>query len=328
MKNLVVVTGYRELRALFKAFAGGHLPFVVLLATPGLGKSANLEKMLKNKGCLFLGGGSMSAYGTYCEIATHKDKPIVLDDADTLLGSMDGKVLLRAVTETKCVKTVRWTKKVSGAVPPMIETRSPVMLIINDLSATERAIPAILSRALFRTFRPDFEEARGEVARWFYDQEIFDVWSALIPWLSKAGPPDLRLLRLAAAAKEGGIDWREDLLCATALGDDDRAIVRLLLDHRERRYGWKVRLHRELIAKGVELAQSTFFRRLDEVVAQMPTPSRMKVKGAPPDRGNLGNPKTPQARAAKRTRAPEGGKVGNSTGSQIPEGKPVLTVVA
>ena len=72
MKNPVVVTNYRELRALFKAFANGHLPFVVLLATPGLGKSHNIEKMLKKKGCLFLGGGSMSAFGTYCEIVAHK----------------------------------------------------------------------------------------------------------------------------------------------------------------------------------------------------------------------------------------------------------------
>ena len=81
MKNPVVISAYRDLRALFKAFAEGHLPFVVLLATPGLGKSFNLEKMLRRKGCLFLGGGSMSTYGTYCAIAQHKDKPIILDDA-------------------------------------------------------------------------------------------------------------------------------------------------------------------------------------------------------------------------------------------------------
>lgn len=149
MKNPVVVTGYRELRVLFKAFAEGHLPFVVLLATPGLGKSFNIEARLKKKGCLFLGGGSMSAYGTYSAIAAHKDKPIVLDDADTLLSTMDGKVLLRAVTDTRMTRVVRWTKKVSGAVPPEIETKSPVMLIINDLPATERAIPALLSRAAY-----------------------------------------------------------------------------------------------------------------------------------------------------------------------------------
>ncbi len=160
---------------------------------------------------------------------------------------------------------------------------------MNDLGATERAIPAILSRALFRTFKPDFEEARREVARWFHDQEIFDVWSALIPWLSKAGPPDMRLLRLAAAAKEGGIDWREDLLAATALGGDDREIVRLLLDRPDRKHGWRVRLHRTLTVQGVAIPQSTLFRRLDELVAEMPVARRIRVRGKTPDREKLGN---------------------------------------
>jgi hypothetical protein len=320
MKNPVVISGYRDLRSLFKAFAEGHLPFVVLLATPGLGKSWNLERMLRRKGCLFLGGGSMSAYGTYVAIAANRDKPIILDDADTLLGSMDGKVILRALTETRSTKTVRWTKKATGAVPPEIETKSAVMLIINDLAATERAIPAILSRALFRTFKPNFEEARREVARWFHDQEIFDVWSALIPWLAKAGPPDMRLLRLAAAAKEGGIDWREDLLAATALGDDDRELVRLLLDRPDRRHGWKMRLHRALTAQGVEMPQSTFFRRLDELVAEMPVARRIRVRGKAPEGENLGS-------SSARPQPVDREKLGATTSSQILTQKPVLTVV-
>ena len=107
---------------------------------------------------------------------------------------------------------------------------------------------------------------------------------------ASAGSPDSHvpvvLLRLAASAKEGGIDWTEDLLCATNLGDEDRAIVRLLLEGRDRRHGWKRRLHRALLTKGVEIPQSTFFRRLDDIVAEMPAPRRMRVRGKAPEREN------------------------------------------
>jgi hypothetical protein len=121
------VTTYDELRKYCAAFAAGHFEVFILLGNPGLAKSTLLRKELESRENKWL-EGTVSAFRLYCEAYWNRNKPIVIDDVDTLYGDWAAirvlKCLCRPIRSSSSAGTRQpssWTSRVCLGT----STRSP-----------------------------------------------------------------------------------------------------------------------------------------------------------------------------------------------------------
>lgn len=264
MTTAAVITTYAEFQRLVRKFVEGSINFLLIEASPGLGKSWLAQTILDGGG-LFLDNASLSPVGLFAALHAHKDKPVVLSDVDEILRSPEGRRLLAALTETREVKTVEWAKQNrlldAAGCPRAFETRSNVLLISNDIEGLRRRIPAILSRATYRRFAPGKQEVREAAASWFDDAEVFRLWSLALPFIEA---PDLRTLKKARELRAAGEAWEVEILKDADLDRLGSEIIRRL-PIGERPYGYRAQILRDLRAAGLRPPTKTFYRRVERL---------------------------------------------------------------
>ena len=106
-RNAVVVEHYRELSAFTKAFAAGHLRFLMVVGPAGTGKSHAMRGALDGRAAWI--DGNATAFGVYCAAFLHQDQPIVLDDIDALHRNSTGIQLLKQLCQSEPSRTLGGT---------------------------------------------------------------------------------------------------------------------------------------------------------------------------------------------------------------------------
>lgn len=229
-----IITNWNQLNAYVEGFASGGCSLLVIISPPGLSKSHNLEQVAEETDSLIV-RGRHSPISFFCSLFHFQDRPVIIDDADSVMGDKLCREYIKLLTETKKVKTLRWetstTKLDDRGVPDCFETSSPVCIATNSWSDSDPIYQAIASRAHLVWFLPPWAETYQYLAMWFWDQEILDYIYDRLDVLTK---PDLRIAVKASELKEMGLPfapWQEviDDHC-----DDDSGIkIRELIDAKE-----------------------------------------------------------------------------------------------
>ena len=102
----IVVQTYAELEKYVLAFASGCLNLLLLLGSPGLGKSQVVRQALGENAYWI--DGNASAIGVYMAAYEHRGQPLALDDVDGLHRNRQGVRLLKCLCQTERQKTLSW----------------------------------------------------------------------------------------------------------------------------------------------------------------------------------------------------------------------------
>jgi len=276
------VTKYNELEELLSAFASGDIPLLVVVGRSGLGKSRSIRRAIGTKEALVI-KGRKSALDFYLDLYAHKDKPVILDDAEDLMGQRLCRDYVKALTETEDFRRLDYGTRTrilaEEDVPPFFWTKSNVAVITNHWTETDPIFVALESRAEFIYFDPDWAEVYREVGKWFWDQEIFDYVGERLDSLRE---PDVRLYLKAYNRKKAGLSklgWRR--LIDAHVDDKYGLAVRRLLDDKSHPSNTA---RAEAFIKETEADRATFYRRLKQIKRYRPgkKPRRIVLKTKSP----------------------------------------------
>src|SRR6516165_872801 len=216
--HAVCLATFAELEPYVRAFSAGHLNLLMIFGPPGVGKSRSVRQALGNQVCWI--GGQATPFGIYLRAYEHRHQPIVLDDVDGLYADRLGVRLLKALGQTERTKTICWqtaapTLARSG-IPRQFTTTSRVALLGNDWKTLSADVAALEDRGHLLLFEPSPLEIHRQAARWFWDQEIFDL---VADHLHLMAQHSLRTYHNAWELKQAGLDWRQGVLgrCLTGL---------------------------------------------------------------------------------------------------------------
>jgi hypothetical protein len=308
-KHEIRLTTYAELRQIAKHFADRKINLMMLIGSPGLGKTQILEESCQRIPYLKV-DGKKNPIDLFIDLYHNLDELTVLDDTDGLLDNKDGQVLIRQLTDTKAVRRVSWGTRTSilasqnPPVPNHFDTTSPVCVITNRRRASGM-YGAIESRAMVFHFDPPWTEAYEYATTWFKDQEILDFIHSNLGHLRH---PDLRLLDQAVKLRNlrlANHDWRTVFSHCLTIDMVEREVRRLTavkMPNAERA--------RQFVQGGFG-DRATFYRRLKEILARktQPIPPRIivtpKVAGGSSSLATTTSTKTPATASKKASRKPK-----------------------
>jgi hypothetical protein len=212
----LVVRTYEELDRYVRAFGQGHLGLLVLSGNPGLGKSHELKAALGSEVCVI--EGNTTAFGMYLRLHAAADLPVLIDDVDSLYRDRDAVRLLKCLCQTDPIRTISWNSDartlVKKNIPSQFQTTSKVAIVANEWQQSNKDVLALEDRGHLIHFAPDEAEVHGKVAKWFWDQEVFDYLGERLQLIQQ---PSFRHYIAAAELKQAGLEWREAVL-ARCLG--------------------------------------------------------------------------------------------------------------
>lgn len=274
--HAIRVTTYAELQCYVHAFAQGHLNLLLLMGSPGVGKSRCVRQALTGPVCWI--GGQATPLGIYVQAYQHRHQPIVLDDVDGLHRDPNGVRLLKALCQTEKTKTVGWlTRDGRGPcadVPPQFTTRSRVLVIGNDWKTGNADVAALEDRGHLLHFAPSALEVHRHAAEWFWDQEIFDLVATHLPVM---GQPSLRAYVQAWELKRAGLDWRQGVL-SRCLSGTALAVAKLRADPTFANEAARVRA----FVQGGHGCRATYFQHARKLPAKPAVPAIVLRQTAPP----------------------------------------------
>ncbi|MCE9566587.1 MAG: ATP-binding protein [Planctomycetes bacterium] len=277
--HAVLVTTYDELDRLLNAFAKGHLPLLILLGTPGVGKSRAVSRALPEPTAGWISGNA-SAFGLYCATYEHRNKPLVIDDVDSLYSDRAAVRLLKGLCQTDLLKTVGWHTDAKtlerDEIPKSFPTTSVVCLIANEWRTTSVNVAAIEDRGFVVNFQPDALEVHRTAASWFWDQEVHDFIGENLGLLD--GPHSYRTYTAAAQFKQGGLDWREMTLSRWAMPTRVAAVVLL---KRDTSFKNEEARAKAFVTQG-HGCRATYFNLTKTLKGRTSTATRFVVAGSPP----------------------------------------------
>jgi hypothetical protein len=202
---------YAELEAYVRAFAAGHLPLLMLIGPPGVGKSRCLRQALDSRAGWL--SGQATPLGIYLQAYEYRNQPLILDDVDGLYADRSGVRLLKALCQSEPVKTLGWHTATPilalRDVPQQFTTISQVALIGNDWKTLNADVAALEDRGHVLVFEPTALEVHRQAASWFWDQQVFDFVAAQLHLMEQHS---LRTYRQAHELKQAGLDWRRTVL--------------------------------------------------------------------------------------------------------------------
>ena len=211
--NFDIITQYHELTEYSNAFAAKKIGFLLLVGSPGSGKSSQMKADLKNKHCTWI-DNHVTNLGLYCSVYESNNAPVVLDDVNHFLKNKIACSLIKALTQTEEIRNVSWesTAKVleDRDVPRKYKTSSPICLIANMWDATNADYAAIQDRALPVAFFPTAETIHNRVIElgWCKDREILNFVGE---HLSEIPQPSMREYYQAGCYKRAGMNWKKKL---------------------------------------------------------------------------------------------------------------------
>ncbi|HEV3446244.1 MAG TPA: hypothetical protein VG099_16495 [Gemmataceae bacterium] len=205
------LTSYTDLEKMVRGFARGNLNLLILLGSHGLGKSRALRQAMAGQACWL--EGNASAFGLYCQLWRHRNRPVVLDDLDGLYANRDGIRLLKSLTQTEPHKTVSWYTDAATLqreqIPQEFHTSSRLAIITNEWKTLNRNVAALQDRGHVVIFEPTPQEVHTRTAEWYWDQEIYDFVGERLNLIQEAS---MRHYVAAWELKEAGLDWRSLVL--------------------------------------------------------------------------------------------------------------------
>lgn len=199
---------YEELTTHIAAFANGYFPLMILLGGAGLGKS-RLAKTITEGKCHWI-LGRVTPLQLYCQAYLHRDQDLVFDDVDDICLERQSIGLLKDLCQTEISKEVAWYSSTRALrdenIPNRFATSSRVLLILNDWHSVSGRLAAVEDRAHVVSFEPSAWEVHKETARWFTDQEVFDLIGDNHHLIDS---PSMRLYQLSLFRKQAGLDWKK-----------------------------------------------------------------------------------------------------------------------
>ncbi len=280
---------YADLHRKFDIFLGGFAESNMLfIARWGIGKSFYI-KQHANRKITHIMEGNLRPLKTYMELYLHRNKLLVLDDAETLWADKAGRIIMRELTETSFPKTISWTSTVKflekDGIPISYDTNSRACIICNSFrfGRTDETA-AILDRCQCYYFDPTNEEVARYVAYWFWDQEVFDYAAANLHGI------DQLTARMYVKASErrahGDHKWRNEF---TLLHGPDLIVQQVCTSGEFPSAEDRVAEFRRLTAllperDGAPMSRATFMRYQADLKARgqltsRPPRLRLKVKG-------------------------------------------------
>ncbi|WP_164102226.1 hypothetical protein [Candidatus Laterigemmans baculatus] len=202
---------------LYAAFMSGYFPLLIVVGDPGRSKSWYFEQ--QDAESLQIIKGNASPFQTYRTLWEHRNKLIVLDDAEVLWANLEGRRLIRQATELKSCKTIYWEKASrqleKDGIPRSFQTKSRFCIICNRfVSSQAEDQAAILDRAHFIYFDPTNAELHKYVGSWYWDQAIYDF---IGHHLGNLQGLSVRSYVRAYHRKQAGIEWKQWVLETFAL---------------------------------------------------------------------------------------------------------------
>jgi hypothetical protein len=208
-----LITTYKELTEYTLAFANGDIGFLLMVGSPGSGKSRQVRADLAGKPICWI-DNHVTPMGLYVAAYEAHDIPIVLDDVNHFISTKQSCSLIKALTQTEDEKAVSWenpnsTMMDAREIPRSFTTRSPVCLIGNTWDRRNDDYMAIQDRALPVAFYPTAETIHGRV------QELgwcdADVLAFIERNLANIPQPSMREYYNGMRYKRAKMDWRQKL---------------------------------------------------------------------------------------------------------------------
>jgi hypothetical protein len=267
---------YHELRQFTEAFAQGHFHLLILVGGPGLAKSHLLRDAVGHDSCWI--EGNATPLGMYVQLWQHRDRPVIIDDVDSLYANPAGVRLLKCLCQTDPVKTVAWHSTAAAldrdAVPRQFTTTSRVAIICNAWKTLNDNVAAVQDRGHVLIFEPTPLEVHQHVAGWFWDQEIFDWFGRHLHLIRQ---PSMRYYVRAAELKQAGMDWEKALPCPH-LSPTTLLVARLQADPH---YPTEEARARAFVASGAG-CRATYFNHARKLPTSRAAPSIPLAHGMPP----------------------------------------------
>ena len=208
-----LITTYDELSEYTKAFAKGDLTFLLLVGSPGSGKSKQMQSDLTGTAHQWIDNHA-SNLGLYCSVYEAHGSPIVLDDINHFFKNTMACSLMKALTQTDQVKSVSWESTAKTLdernVPKQFCTSSPICLIANKWNGTDPDMAAIQDRSMPVAFYPSAETIHERVRILGWCEDV--VWEFVGEHLPKIPQPSMREYYLGMKYKTARMNWREKML--------------------------------------------------------------------------------------------------------------------
>jgi hypothetical protein len=272
---------YAELESYLEDFAKGRYPFLWVVGRPGVAKTESLRAAVRGRDVFLQKGGQLTPLQFYINCFQHRGKPIILDDAEHLLGNTLGAKLVSALGDTTPAKQMCYatTSRLLGDTPQSFNTTSPLCIIANRNTKDE----AIRSRAVTLFFDPTNLEVHRATARWFWDQEVHDWFGQ---HLHRLPPLEARWYVIAYRDKEARRDWRQILLSSRTQSRQVCIVQDLERDAAYPTVEDKFRRFAELLAGTKGASRATYFRLRGKLEAEglldPPTVGRIQLSRSRP----------------------------------------------
>jgi hypothetical protein len=230
----IVISTYAALHPHLEAFVQGTYRLLMLLGSPGLGKTEALAHTIGNRPCSRL-DSRVTPLALFQELYAARDgMMMVIDDVDGLLNDPLSRSLLKSACDTSERRRVSWhsTSSLIGngpwQTPASFETSSRICLIANTWSSLHPDAQAIRDRAMEFNFKPTPHEVHVKANEWFDCPEVYDF---LENHLSLIVQPSFRHYVKGEQLRQAVPDcWRDQLLEIVGIDDQIRTVIRLLDD--------------------------------------------------------------------------------------------------
>lgn len=279
--DAIVVTTYDELDHYLRKFAEGSLDLVLLLGSPGIGKTEAVKLALgieQDVPCdaLYV-EGHIRPFGLYQGLWRHRHMPVVLDDLDRLYANPDCVRLLKPLCNTRRVKRISWLSHAVTAVPELpteFTTESNVIMIANEWRTLNSNVRALEDRTIILWFNPSSLEIHKRTADWFDDAEVYRFIGSYLPHIAELS---MRYYDKGKRLKEAGFpDWQKSLL-QMMLPDRVTALVAgLQLDTRLKSDAERL----EQFVAETGMSRMTYYRRKAHVPEAQKPPATILKRAA------------------------------------------------
>ncbi len=207
-----LITTYAELAEYTDAFSEGRIPFLLLVGSPGSGKSEQVRVNLRCRTFTWIDNHA-SMLGLYCAVYEATNAPIVMDDVNHFFKDPKACSLIKALTQTTDVRSVSWesTTKVldDRHVPRQYTTTSPMCIIANKWDGTDPDMAAVQDRSLPVAFFPSAQTIHERVHELKWCDA--DVWEFVGGNLHEIRQPSMREYANGMTYRKAGMNWRDKL---------------------------------------------------------------------------------------------------------------------
>ncbi|MBI1902934.1 MAG: hypothetical protein HYS13_17695 [Planctomycetia bacterium] len=274
----IEISTYDDLDRFLRRFADGHFNLLMIIGRPGLQKSRAVRAVVPEDAVCWIEGNA-TAFGAYQKIFEHRHKPIiVVDDVDSLYADRSAVRLLKCLCQTEHLKRLAWHSNAAAldtlGIPREFTTAARVAIIANQWKTLNPNVAALEDRGHLLFFNPSPLEVHTRTAEWFWDQKVFDFFSAhlhLIPDIS------MRHYFRAAELKRAGLNWKHLVLQQFLPDHNTLLVAQLKLDPTYQTEQQRV----EAFKAKTRCCRATYFNHSRRLAPQIPV-APIRLTSPPP----------------------------------------------